>query len=284
MQKIILENPQGETTEFINRPPYIFWTLEGVHLPSSEIVRSTAPGQDGYSFQGVRLLERPLTLACHVHGTGGMADFYTLRRELMRRLCPAIGLSKLTYGNDAGTWYIYAIVKSITPQERVRNIQTLSVELECPDPYWHSLKESSFRMLYVDGGFSFPYSFPVQFGLRGYRQTIHNDCNCMLPMEIRISGGAVNPYIKNTSTGEYIKIRKEIPTGKTLYINTDFESPEVSILDSLNVVETNAFGYMTADSSLFRLSPGENALEFDSEDNTTTATIIISYYERAAGL
>lgn len=103
-----------------------------------------------------------------------------------------------------------------------------------------------------------------------------------------MDGGSLNPVIINQSTGEFIKLAKQVNEGDKLYINTDPEHLEVSLIVTDPVtnlkVKQNAYGYITSDSTLFKLISGENRLTFESDDDNNAVKLTIAFYKRYLGV
>lgn len=111
-----------------------------------------------------------------------------------------------------------------------------------------------------------------------------NDSDCDLPVEMYIDGGSLNPTITNETTGEFIKIEKPLQTYEKLYINTNPEQIEVSIIrkdaETNQEIKENAYGYLTYDSTLFKLKIGLNELTFKSDDEENKKVRVKIYYKK----
>lgn len=102
------------------------------------------------------------------------------------------------------------------------------------------------------------------------------------PVEIEFHGSAVNPKIINHSTGEFIRIKKEITSDEVLYINTAFGKKRVEIIR--NGTREDAFDYIDLDSRFFSLRPGDNVIEYQSENGLAPQSVQIYYYNRYLGV
>jgi len=274
----------GQSVTFFNRRPHILWQVEGMGLPVVNVIRSEGTGLDGYSFEGVTLGARSIKIKGHIMTEQGQREMYRLRRELGRIMSPVLGLLTLTYSNDYSTWTTKIVVTKNPYESRMKSNMTLTLEGECPDPYWYEEAVQSHKMLYIEGGFEFPFEFPIEFGIRGYQLEIQNDTNVFLPLRFEVAGGCVRPLIRNETTGEEIKINRTIPDDTYLLIHTKLREKKVLIVNTDGTNPVNAFGYVEQNSQLFMLRPGLNRLYFDSEDNSTTAQITVSYQRRWAAV
>lgn len=287
MQKLTYIDANKQETVFGLTAPFVFWKIEGIGLPRIESEVTQASGQNGCTLHSVWLEPREITVTGHVHGAG-IKEMYEERRRLLSALNPLSGCGTLVYENDAGIWTIPAYPSASPYLSKVRNVQTLSVKFECPSPFWLSAEETEIKLAYVDGGFEFPVSTPSYFGTLGYRAEIMNDSDAELPLEISIGGGARNPEITNEVTGEKISVERQIKEGDSLFISTDPETLEVSLLalnPATNEAEKeNAYGYLTTDSTLLTLKPGRNELIFRSLDDNKKIQIRIRFRKRYVGV
>ena len=288
MQRLKYINPRGVEIDFTSAAPFVFWKIDGLSLPEAIIINTQAAGQNGFSAHSVVMEERYIKLTGHIHGKTGVAEMYALRQKMSSALNPSLGPGVIVYENDYGKWKIDAICTSAPYLDKVRNIQTLNVNFTCPSPYFLSSEPLIILLSYVEGGLEFPVVTPGYFGTLGYLAEVDNDSNDDLPIEMLMEGGAVNPVITNKTTGEFIKLTKDIPVGEKLYVNTNPEELEVSLIyidPSTNKEKRiNAYGYLTADSTLLKMKPGTNELTFTSDDETKKVKIKITIYKRYAGV
>lgn len=297
MQEIIYETPYGETVN-INpyRPPFVLDTIKGVGAASAQVIVHNPAGLDGALYQTLVLDDREITVNLHIHGAN-LEDAYAQRIEL-NRLCSSAAskggrLGILHYINNHGRWWIPATVKQ-GPKEngkRLQNYLPVQVVFYCPDPLWRAAEATMNSLAYSNAGFKFPLMIPaitesnpgVQFGLRGYQATITNEGDSPTPLEVTIQGPAIRPLITHKGTGEYIGVSKELFVGDELYINTLSGHKEVKINRGTGEVES-AMGYIDPSSTFFQLRPGENPLEYNSGDDTTSAAVLIRAWSRYGGV
>lgn len=290
MQRLKFVNPRGQEALFDLEAPYIFWRIEGISTPQAQPVFTQAAGQDGYTFHSLVLEPRQVILTGHVHGNSpeGIRLMYEERKRLNAVLNPVYGPGTLYYENDFDMWQIPAFTIESAYLDKLRNVQTLNIMFECPSPYWQSVKQHEILLAYVDGGLRFPVKTPGYFGTLGYRAVIDNDSDGYVPVEMYVDGGSVNPVIINKTTGEFIKIERQFSSGDQIYINTDPEKMEVSRIyidpATNKPVKENAYGYLSFDSTLLQLIPGENDLTFTSDDENKRVRVRIYFRKRYAGV
>jgi len=288
MQRLIFTNARGVSVSFDSIPPYILWKVDGTGVPAVTTIQTRTVGQNGYTFHGNLLESREIRVTGFIIGRDGLNVFFKLRKALAAACNPLLGLGELQYVNDSGTWKIAAFVSDAPFEEKTANAQSIRIAFECPSPFWKSVDVSVIQLAYIAGGMSFPIRTPNSFGVLGYKAIIDNDSDVETPVEILMDGGSLNPVILNQTTGHFIKLAKQVHFGEQLYINTDPEFLEVSLIfidpESNQRVKQNAYGYITHDSTLFRLAHGENRLTFRSEDENKAVRLTISFYKRYVGV
>ena len=288
MQEVKFINANGEEIIFTSHQPYVFWKIDGLGVQNVEPIYTQSPSQYGYSLNNLLLNERTITITGHIHGQGedSLLEMYKLRRKLAKLLNPMLSMGKLIYKNDYREYEIGAFLKSHTNLDKYNSVglQTVELVFECPFPFFQDTEQNGVFLNYVEGGLEFPLVTPTEFGLFGYYVEVDNDSDCDLPVEMYVDGGSLNPTIKNETTGEFIKIEKPLASHEKLYINTDPEQIEVSIIrkdvETNKEVRENAYGYLTYDSTLFKLKTGINELTFKSDDEENKKVRVKIYYRK----
>jgi len=287
MQLLRFISSRGESITFENSAPFVFWRVKGLEAPPVTPVYTQSMEQHGYSLDSILMESRTITITGHIHGQSGIREMYQLRRDLNRVCNPMNGIGTLVYQNDAGVYRINAFCRSNPYEGKERNIQTLSVSFECPQPFFTTERAEELALAYVRGGLKFPLRTPGFFGTLGYRVTADNDGDIETPLEIFIGGGAINPKVINETTGRFVQVKKHIQTHEQLYINTDPEHIEVSLMtvdEHSQHVKINAYSYLSDDSDLLRLPQGVNMLRFNTDDNNTHIRIRLLFRKRFVGV
>jgi len=157
------------------------------------------------------------------------------------------------------------------------------LELSCMDPLFQDVIENGEQISTWVGGWKWKFKLPFRMKQRGEPQkNIINEGDVETPVEIEFHGSAVNPKIINHSTGEFIRIKKEITSDEVLYINTAFGKKRVEIIR--NGTREDAFDYIDLDSRFFSLRPGDNVIEYQSENGLAPQSVQIYYYNRYLGV
>lgn len=157
------------------------------------------------------------------------------------------------------------------------------LELECMDPTFKDIIQIGSRIDTWVGGWKWKFTLPFRMKVRGEpQQEIINSGHVETPVEIEFHGPAVNPRITNLTTGEFIRIKRELTSDDVLYINTAFGKKTVEIERS--GVREDAFDYIDLASSFFSLQPGSNIVEYQSENGLDPQSVRIYYYNRYIGV
>lgn len=283
MQKVKYINPNGREMVIANSPPFILESISGIGAIGTQLITTAGAAQDGKSCHDVRLEDREITVKFHIEGAS-LADMYQQRRNAIRLTASTMHrngkLGRLIYTNDYGSWQIPCMVKvGVNADKRIKTFNHCTIIIYCPSPYWRSLQPDTERLTYLDAGLEFPLELDselqIQFGTRGYENVIYNYGDAPAPLKITITGPATQPEIIKRSTGEFIRIsRRELQEGDKLYINTDPDNLEATIIRTNGTTEP-AFGYVDLGTTFFLADPGENKLEYQSGDDTTTALVEI---------
>jgi len=288
VQRISFTNARGTVISFDNFPPYYLWKIDRTGLPEVTTIKTQTVGQSGYTFHGNLFESREVKVTGHVFGRAGLEAFYGFRRRLNDVLNPLLGPGELVYQNSYGVWKIPAFANAAPYEDRIGPSQTLNIIFECPSPFWRSMEASIASLAYIYGGLRFPVRLPNRFGAFGYQAFIDNGSDVETPIEMTIDGGSSNPIIINETTGDFIKLAKHVNVGEQLFINTDTENLEVSLIyvdpATNGRVRENAYGYLTNDSRLFRLARGLNRLRFMSDDENRNVRITIRFYKLYVGV
>lgn len=297
MQTLIYESLNGIITQFSPASgPFVFDSVSGVSGLSSEAQTVQPAGLDGELFFGSLSEAREITLNVHVEGKD-LASLYLNRTQLIKSVSSSDNhngrLGKLRYVNDSGAWWAPAYVYQ-NPNDRGKRkglFIPMQIVFRCPDPFWRAELATIDRMAYLSGGFQFVLKIPavtsampgIKFGSKGYKIKLVNNGNQPAPAEIIITGPAKNPTIRNITTGESMRIKRDLQINDVLTINTERGNKQVSILTALGE-RTDAMGYIDAGSSFFQLQPGTNDLEYLSGNDSTSATVVIKMFDRFGGV
>ena len=98
------------------------------------------------------------------------------------------------------------------------------------------------------------------------------------PVEIEFKGPAVNPTVSNLTTGEFIKVNRELGEEDVLTISTAFGRKYVRVNGK------NAFHYIDLNSVFWSLAPGENILSYQSNNDSIKTRVTVKWKNRYVGI
>lgn len=219
--RISFTNAAGNSVVFSEgtRHMYRIRSREGLsHIPT-DLQSQRAPNQNGATLINQLFEPRDMTFDLMILGS---KQEQIERRRLMNRIFnPLLGEGILHVVLDTGDEYIMSCVADGTPnfiQDEVQGvfIQEAPLDLFAPDPFWRSVRVSQTPMTAYLGLWTFPFSFPIEFGQTGDFAYIDNDGDVPCPITIEFRGPALNPRIDNVTTGEFIQINREISAHSAL--------------------------------------------------------------------
>ncbi|OUM85684.1 MAG: phage tail protein [Bacillus thermozeamaize] len=285
MRRLTYTNARGESIVLGDSPPFVVTKLEGTGGVDTDIKTQKSPYQDGATYLDTYLEMRQLTLEGCILARSRQ-QLFDLRRELARVFNPKFGPGKLLYEYDGGQKEIQAVVDGspVFPERRGGIMaQNFLITLLCPDPFWLDTYYVSKQMSYLMGGIQFPLQLPTIFAQRTHYRSVINSGDVSTPVTIEFYGPAVNPVVTNETTGEFIKVRQTLEDGDVLHIDTAFGRKRVEI-EKADGTRYNAFHFIDLSSTFFQLEPGDNVLSYSSDDDSTTARVIVKYRNRYVGV
>lgn len=175
---------------------------------------------------------------------------------------------------------------STAPKFKNKNIfepLTCLLGLTCMDPAFRDVLRTGEKISTWINGWKWPFTLPFKLKERGeMKKVIVNEGHVETPVEIEFRGPAVNPVVKNLTTREFIRVKRELTSDDTLYINTAFRQKKVEIIR--NGVREDAFDYIDLASSFFSLQVGDNVIEYSTDDDMDPTSVEIYYYNRYIGV
>lgn len=268
MQKLTYINLHGDAIVFTSAPPYILEHVSGLSRPPIKVQTSRGVWQQGDTPERIVLDARIVDLQFHIQGAS-RADLYAQREALMAALASPRAFDgekqgRLIYENDHGKWWCYAIPEETDPEKRFQNwFLSAKLPFRCASPYWKTMGTSSAMLEMGNGGFTLPFSFPIQLGSSNFSGTVVNHGQVDAPLVIQIYGSGETPSIVNRTTGAKLTVSRAVAPGEILRINTDPDVLSVTLI-AADGSQTPAHGYLSMDSALrtFTLRPGENKMEY----------------------
>lgn len=278
MQRVTFTNSRGQSIELSNRAPFLLSKIEGLGDVDADTQMQKAPFQDGATYTDSVLQERPITLEIGIIGDNPQ-DVQAKRSFFASVFNPKLGEGLLIYENDSGIREIKAVADGVPAfpsgsENRGNTFQRSLINLICPDPYWKSPQVTEEPMAAFVPLFEFPFDDEFEVGSQGDKRTFINDGDSPTPVLIRFRGPAVNPEIRNNTTGEIIRVNRTLGPGDELVINTAEGEKSVEINGE------DVFSWIDLDSDFWKLAIGENEIEYRADSGQAEATLTIEWQEK----
>ncbi len=279
MQEIIITNQNGESITLGNQAPYFLETVDGVGEVPVALESQKAPKQDGSTYIDNTLENRAISIEGTIITKGHPATVLAARRLMQKVLNPKLGSVTVTYYQREITG-----IAETTPVfpggqgSKGLYYQKYLIHLLCHQPFWLDTYFESREMSYLMGGIKFKLSLPTVFSYRGFRRKAVNEGDVAAPVMIEFKGPAINPTVNNLTTGEFIKVNRDLGEDDVLTINTAFGQKFVRINGE------NAFHYIDLDGVFWQLVPGENALSYTSNNDSIKTRVVVKWKNRYVGL
>lgn len=287
MEKLTFTNSKGQSVVFGDSAPYILIKLEGMGAISTSIQSQKAPYQDGETYIDT-VLEPRTPYAEIMVLAENETDMGYRRRRLAEVLNPKLGPGTLRYDNMNTKVEIEATIElgAVFPDagDFKDKMQPAMINFYCPEPFLKQLADTINEMRAVIGGFEFPleitYSF--RFEESGENLIVKNTGDVPVPVLIEFNGPAVNPRVDNLTTGEFIRVNREIPDGGKLVISTEFGNKKVVLITDEG--EVNVMHWLDLQSTFWRLIPGDNLLSYAADSGKEAAVVKIVHRNRFVGV
>ncbi|MED1642263.1 phage tail family protein [Brevibacillus agri] len=282
MRKLTFTNSRGESVTLGNSRPFLVTKMEGTGPVTIQSQKS--PYQDGTTYIDTLLEPRRITLEGAIMAHVG-EEIFANRRVLSSVFNPKLGPGTLRYEYDGGAKEIQATADSAVffPDRSGVPTQKFLATLLCPEPFWLDTFVTGREMSYLAGGLSFPLRLGTNFSNRGFQMNFINSGDVSTPINFKFFGPAENPTVTNVTTGEFVRVKRELQEGDYLEVDTTFGNKRVEIVREDGSRE-NAFHFIDLASTFFSLVPGVNKLEYSSSDDSTRAKVQITYRNRYVGI
>ncbi len=286
MEKIIFVNSKGVSIQIGDTAPFILYKIEGTGGSKADIQMNKSPFQQGKTYIDTLMDYRTLSLEIVILAKDEMEQFER-RKQLNSIFNPLLKEGTLTYQYDGGEKSIGVVMESSpifkdSPENPLGQLHCL-ITLYAPSPFWLDTFIEGEELSYLMGGFQFGLKIPTTFSYRGKKKKVINIGDVDTPVTIEFYGPGANPTIRNETTGEFIKVRKELLEGEILRIDTSFGNKKVEI-ERLDGSTENAFGYIDLDSVFWSLNSGENILSYESLNDSQKTKVKITFKNRYIGV
>ena len=283
-----IENRNGDLMVLTgDEPVYQIIGIQGLNPPVAKINTTTIVGLDGARFNSARLETRNLVLTVKINGDVERNRLQLYRYFRTKEFCT------FYYANGSLDVSIEGYVESVEC-DLFSNAEMAQISILCPFPYFRSLSEIVADSSTVFSTFVFPFS--INIGEPVVISTIEEDSEGSIDvyngsesetgviLEIEFEDDASSIEIKNTSTGDDLKLAYEFQTGDKVIVNTNKGAKSITLIRG--GVLSNIFSSLQQGSTFFQLMIGNNHFEYlvDGIPNADDVSIIFRYYNLYRGV
>lgn len=280
-EEIVFTFQSNGKTLSIDEPEYDILNYEGLEATDYELEEQTNINGIGATKKRMKLLTRPISLEFDY--VGREENKSRIRQELIQFFSPFRGGELVVNYLGVERKIQYEVTGFFVNSKLLTEPLSCLLELSCMDPMFEDILQSSEQISTWVGGWKWKFKLPFRMKQRGEpRKNIINEGHVETPVEIEFHGPAVNPQILNLTTGEFIRIERELTSDDILYINTAFGEKKVEIIRDGG--REDAFDYLDLDSQFFSLQVGDNVIEYQSENGLDPQSVQIYYYNRYIGV
>lgn len=151
--------------------------------------------------------------------------------------------------------------------------EQLSMQFLCPMPCFTDMESQVTEVRYYASLLSIPeegIEFPeegIEFSTIEHSGTrtklILNPGNHESPVQIRFTGPVANPFIRNITTDEMMRVFGVLAQGEYVEVNTEPGKRKITLFRQ--GIESNGLHYLDLESRFWQLKPGENLIEIGDE-------------------
>lgn len=265
----------------LTEPDYGIVNYEGIEATDYEMITAANINHMGERMKRKKILSRPISVEFDYLGSDEKK--IQKRQELIRFFSPFRSGVLTIHFMGMERVIEYEVTGFKISSKNVYDTLSCLLELTCLDPMFRDVIQTGERISTWIGGWKWKFKLPFRMKQRGEpKENIINYGHVETPIEIEFHGPAVNPKITNLTTGEVIRIKRELTSDDILYINTAFRKKRVEIIR--NGVREDAFDYIDLNSKFFSLLPGDNIIEYQSENDLMPQSVQIYYYNRYIGV
>lgn len=280
IEPIFLLTRNGKTL-ILDEPEYGVTDYSGLEATDYDLEKAVNTNYIGERLKRKKILSRPISISADWLGRD--EEKSAKRQELIAFFSP--------FSSGTLTVNYMGVERTIEYEVEAFKINTVNLhetldfqaDLICMDPMFQDVLQTGDSIATWIRGWKWKFTLPFKMKERGEPQkNIINTGHVETPVEIYFHGPAVNPSIKNITTGETIRIIRELTTDDVLYINTGFRQKKVEIIR--NGARTDAFDYIDLSSRFFSLQVGDNVIEYASENGLAPQNVEIYYKNRYLGV
>ena len=271
MYSLKVENDRGNTLELTNNPNYTVFKIEGLNPPHATINSSVNTTTDGSNINSVRLENRNIVIYMTMEG-----DIEANRINLYKYF-PVKKTVKLYFSNESRDIFIEGTVE-IIECDLFSQKQVAQISIICPKPYFKDVENLVTTFSDVSSLFEFPFSITksgveISAITTNQRRSIINtgDIETGVIIKLFATGTVVNPVIYDVLKRTQLKLNFNMLASDTVVINTNVGEKSIELIR--DGVTYNAMGYMTQDSTWFKIEAGDNVFTYDADSGNSNLQI-----------
>ncbi len=284
-------NPDGKEVLFGDGNLSILW-VKGLEAPPLMVSSTVGAMQEGLIALNVGRGPRKISIKAMLVLEGiDEAEAQRRRQTITEALSGSTDEGELIVTRNARTRRIRAMpanAPAFAPKRWSEGWQEILSEFICPSPCFMDLACTSTKITYyasllsfAEEGMEIPeegiaFSTIEHTGTR--TKEILNAGNHRTPVMIRFSGPTLNPFIRNITTGETMRIIGTLQADEYMEINTEPGSRTIRL--NKNGEESNGMHFLDLSSKFWQLEPGENMIEIGDESPGEGSEAAFEFYGR----
>ena len=283
-----IENKNGDIMLVTgDEPKYQVIKIAGLNPPKAQINLTTVVGLDGARFNSAKLETRNIVLTVRINGNVEENRLRLYQYFRTREWCT------FYYSNSRRDVSIEGYVESVECNLFAKG-ETAQISILCPFPYFRSISEIVADSSSVFSQFVFP--FTINLGDPVVISTIEEESDGSIDvyngsesetgviLEIDFNDAASTIEIKNTSTGDDLKLSYQFQSEDKVIVNTNKGEKSITLIRG--GVFSNIFSALQPGSTFFQLIIGNNHFEYlvDGVANTEDVSLVFRYYNLYRGV
>lgn len=283
--KFIYENEFGESLEFSEESPFYFTDIQGLSDNTISISEAAAVGQIGSAITGAKVQSKNISF------TGDFTYSYENRQKLLNTIVPGKkGVLRLIDENMDVYLEVTPIMTPVLSLNPV--IQDFQFQLRASYPYWRERISTTYDFSSIVSFFRLPRSFSSTAPWKISRATkniilnVENDSTQETGFTLTLEAitDVRCPELLNVETQQHIKMADDfiLKAGEKIVITTYENNKRCTLIR--NGVELPAFRYLSDDTSLFNLKPGDNIIRYGAGENYEGLRARIEFSRTLAGV
>lgn len=281
---IFYENENGASADF-SKGLVRAYTVGGV-LPSSKQYFTENALADGGTHISDRTESRRIVLVLRLCCNAEKAA------EILGRTFSASSVGTLYFRSKGRSRRISCRTESVSSVIG-KNPETAEVTLLCNDPFFTGNEDSiicicGHTALLEFDGWELPENAEFEFSQvkESSSAYIFNPGEIPTGCVVRISAERDIPGVRitNTTTGEFISVKKSVPKGKVIIIDTRSSSRGIFLTDPTGDVTEDITANMEWGSSFFSIIPGSNRIFVGDTEGLNGVTVSVFFSERYEGI